>query len=309
MSSIDYKQKYLKYKNKYLELKAQQELETRTQTQTGGFVYTPGKYLFFIPQSKADFDSQIPKEFGQKKIVDGNGTIIGSLDSLTNYLGNCTKFLRVGKTSTGYDFANTYNTLYSNQSSSDVIKREVKEIEDKTVEAYNIVKDKTDEAYKTAKPYIDAAVDTTKKVAEQSWNAAKQVGKEIEDQTKKMMEKKPETNNELTDSTIHASDLDVSDTEKPKSAQTGGEGECKREPKKLSPDLLIGDINNVTPDKLASIVKYINDNNLQGTSPENKISKIILVEKPITPGKPSTIDMARNFVVSYEDNKVIVNKK
>lgn len=44
MSSIDYKQKYLKYKNKYLELKALQEFEP----QTGGFVYAPGKYLFLF---------------------------------------------------------------------------------------------------------------------------------------------------------------------------------------------------------------------------------------------------------------------
>ena len=121
MSSIDYKQKYLKYKNKYLELKALQEFEP----QTGGFVYAPGKYLFFIPENKSKFDTQTPNELGpdyKSILVNTNGTIVGSLDNLTNYLGNCTKFLRVGKTSTGYDFANTYNTLYSNQSSSDVIK-------------------------------------------------------------------------------------------------------------------------------------------------------------------------------------------
>ena len=310
MDSIDYKQKYLKYKNKYLELKTQQEMLNQQEllNQTGGFVYAPGKYLFFIPQSKADFDSQTPKEFGQKKLVDANGTIIGSLDSLTNYLGNCTKFLRVGKTSTGFDFANTYNTLYSNQSSTDVIKRE------------------TNDAYIAAKPYIDTTINTTKQVAEQvaerSWNTAKQIGNKIGEQAQKMMDKKPTTNDNLSDSTIHTSDLDVSEsrdvqpqtqTQTGQIGQTGGEGQgpeqCVREPKKLSSNLLIGDINSVKPDKLSSIVKFIVDNNLQGTSPDNKISRIILVEKPIMPGKPSTIDMVRNFVVNYNGNNIVVNQK
>ena len=284
MDSIDYKQKYLKYKNKYLELKEQQQLES----QTGGFVYAPGKYLFFIPENKSKFDTQTPYELGpdyKSILVNTNGTIVGSLDNLTNYLGNCTKFLRVGKTSTGYDFANTYNTLYSNQSSTDVVKREAKD------------------AYVAAKPYIDTAVDTTKKAAEQSWNTVKQAGIEIGEQIKKITDKKPESNDE---STIHTSDLKDSDTVKLR----GGDGECVREPKKIEDkNLLIGDINGVREDKLASIVKFINENNLQGTNPENKISRIILVEKPVVPGKSSTIDMARNFVVSYDGNKVSVTKK
>lgn len=291
MDSIDYKQKYLKYKNKYLELKAQQELEP----QTGGFVYAPGKYLFFIPENKSKFDTQTPNELGPEYksiLVNTNGTIVGSLDNLTNYLGNCTKFLRVGKTSTGYDLANTYNTLYSNQSSTDVVKREAKD------------------AYVAAKPYIDTAVDTTKKAAEQSWNTVKQVGKEIGEQAKKIMEKKPVTNNDnLSDSTIRQSDLKISDTpEKQPTTLEGGEGECVREPKKIEDkNLLIGDINGVREDKLTQIVEIINK--LQGTDPENKISRIILVEKPVIPGKSSTIDMARNFKVSYQGDKVMVTKK
>jgi len=304
MNSIDYQQKYLKYKNKYLELKAQQELEHLT----GGFVYAPGKYLFFIPENKSKFDTQTPNELGpdyKSILVNTNGIIVSSLDNLTNYLGNCTKFLRVGKTSTGYDFANTYNTLYSNQSSTDVIKREAKD------------------AYVAAKPYIDTAADTTKKVAEQSWNTVKQAGKEIGEHVKKMTEKKPEATN---DSTIHDSDLDGSDTEnsetkkpetkKPETQKPekikieGGEGECVRESKKIEDkNLLIGDINGVREDKLALIIKFIDENNLQGTNPENKISRIILVEKPVVPGKSSTVDMARNFKVSYEDDKVTVTKK
>jgi hypothetical protein len=287
MSSIDYKQKYLKYKNKYLELKSQQELEP----QTGGFVYAPGKYLFFIPENKSKFDTQKPNELGpdyKSILVNTNGTIVGSLDNLTNYLGNCTKFLRVGKTSTGYDLANTYNTLYSNQSSSDVIKREAKD------------------AYVAAKPYID----TTKKAVEQSWNTVKQAGKEIGEQAKKIMEKKPVTNNDnSSESTIGQSDLKISDTPiKEPTVLQGGEGECVREPKKIEDkNLLIGDINGVREDKLTPIVEIINK--LQGTDPENKISRIILVEKPIIPGKSSTIDIARNFKVSYEGDKVTVTKK
>ena len=309
MSTIDYKQKYLKYKNKYLELKSLQESESqKTQTpqtpQTGGFVYAPGKYLFFIPQNKKNFDTKTPGELGPDHktiLVNTNGTIVGNLDNLTNYLGNCTKFLRVGKTSTGYDFANTYNTLYSNQSSGDVIKRE-------------------------AKPYID----TTKKVVEQSINTAIQTGKEIGEQAKKIMEKKSVSDSELSNSTIHSSDLENTNTENPelnkqelnKPVSTnqepiittgGGEGEegeegegeenqCERKPIKLSKELLIGDINSVREEKLLQIVKLINDT--QGTDPNNKISRIILVEKPVIPGKPSTIDLARNFSVLYQNNDI-----
>lgn len=263
MSSIDYKQKYLKYKNKYLELKTQQELKP----QTGGFVYAPGKYLFFIPENKSNFDTDKPSELGQDYktiLVNTNGTIVGSLDNLTNYLGNCTKFLRVGKTSTGYDLANTYNTLYSNQSSSDIVKREAKDV------------------YVAAKPYIDTVVDTTKK----------------------MMEKNIDTNNKNH----------VKQSVKPNkiTKQDGGEGEgegesedadkCVRKPKKIDKNLLIGDINSVREDKLIPIVNTVNE--LQGNKSENKISRIILVEKPIVPGKSSTIDMSRNFIVNYDNGNV-----
>lgn len=81
MSSIDYNQKYLKYKNKYFELKEQDRLKKLNtdvfNQQTGGFAYAPGEYVFFIPTNKADFDSQTPKEFNQKKLVDTNGNILG----------------------------------------------------------------------------------------------------------------------------------------------------------------------------------------------------------------------------------------
>jgi hypothetical protein len=289
MSSINYKQKYLKYKNKYLELKTQQEL----QYQTGGFAYTPGKYLFFIPDDKSNFDTQKPNELGEDYksiLVDTKGKIVGSLDSLTDYLGNCTKFLRVGKTSSGYDFANTYNTIYSNQSSSNVIRREAKD------------------SYVAAKPYIDTVVDTTKKVAEQSWNTAKQVGNKIGEQAQKIMEKNPEKRDEINNNEINNNEINNNE-------QTGGDGngdgngDCVREPIKIKDKkFLIGDVNDVRPDKLKSIIEIINEET--NNKSNNKITRIILVEKPIIPGKSSTIDLERNYVVSYDsNNNVIIDRK
>jgi hypothetical protein len=307
MTSIDYKQKYLKYKNKYIELKALEEL-TQLNEQTGGFAYTPGEYVFFIPESKANFDSQTPIYFGQKKFVDSNGNILGlsGLDDLTNYLGNCTKFLRVGKTSSGFDLANTYNTLYSNQSTGTVIKRE------------------SNDAWVAAKPYVDSAINTTKQVAEKTWDVAKQgvsnigvtvneISNQVSNQVSEQIKKanaKPDTKPDTSDSTIHMSDVASTDTEQNKVGGSGADEECIKVPQKISKDLLIGTQNEVTEDKLMKIVKFIKDNKLQGTDPNNKISRIIYVKKPLVPGKPTTIDMARNFVVNYNgDNIVSISKK
>jgi hypothetical protein len=263
MSSIDYKQKYIKYKNKYIELKALEELNKLNQ-QTGGFAYAPGEYVFFIPANKDDFDSQIPKNFGQKQLVDDKGNILGlkGLDDLTNYLGDCTKFLRVGRTTTGFDIANTYNTLYANQSTGSVVKREA------------------NDAWVAAKPYVDYAINTTKQGVNQN--------------IKK---------DDNTDSTIHTSDLENTN-------KIGGDGNCVKVPKKLPKNLLIGTQNEITEDKLMNIVEFIRDNGLQGTESDNRITRIIYVKKPLVPGKPTTIDMARNFVVNYQgDNLLSVTKK
>jgi len=295
MSSIDYKQKYLKYKNKYLELKALDD-SSKLNNQTGGFAYAPGEYVFFIPANKADFDSQTPKDFSQKKMVDENGNILGmtGLDDLTNYLGTCTKFIRVGKTTTGFDLANTYNTLYANQSTGSVVKREV------------------NDAKTAAQPYIDSAIDTGKKFGQKIGDVFTQNNEQKLDQSKPVIN--------LNESTIHSSDLSISsDEEKPvinnnsipiplsTDVKVGGDGECVKIPEKLSKELLIGTQNDITEAKLLDIVKFIKDKGLQGTNLENQISRIIYVKKPLVPGKPTSIDMARNFVVNYDQNNNVVS--
>jgi hypothetical protein len=302
MNSNDYKQKYLKYKNKYLELKAL-EKSNKINQQTGGFAYAPGEYVFFIPANKADFDSQSPKDFNQKKLIDENGNILGmkGLDDLTNYLGNCTKFLRVGKSL--FDLTNSYNTLYANQSSVSVIKREVNDVK------------------VAVQPYANAAYATAKQAVGFS-----DVTKQNEIQTnQKSNELTGLTKNDINDSTIHSSDLEntemdlTTETNQDSNQATnkvtnqikvGGDGECVKIPQKLSSDLLIETQNDISEPKLQKIVEFIIKNGLQGTDLENRISRIIYVKKPLIPGKPTTIDMARNYVVNYDsDNKVSVTKK
>ena len=144
MNSIDYKQKYLKYKNKYLELKTQKKLDN----QSGGFMYAPGNYVFFIPFNRANFDDDDELNFFEK-----DGSI--RLNDLTNYLGNCTRFLRVR---TIGDNLNTDNKLYTNQSSSNVIVRETNDIKDKTVEA--------------TQPYVNYVAESTQNLANNISNIA-----------------------------------------------------------------------------------------------------------------------------------------
>ena len=123
MNSVDYKQKYLKYKNKYLELKALEE--SKLNLQTGGVIYKPGDYVFFIPEDQASYISV----YSENSYLNKDGTFKNGFDKFTNYLGNCAKFLRVGKPSvTGKDFANTYNTVYTNQSSASVFQRNISSI-------------------------------------------------------------------------------------------------------------------------------------------------------------------------------------
>jgi hypothetical protein len=155
MNSIDYKQKYLKYKNKYLELK---DIE-KQKVLSGGFMYVPGEYVFFIPEST--------KKFVDNDYFVNNNNNIPSLDKLTTQLGNCTRFLRIG--------TNVNNkTIYTNQSSMDVIKRETKDIKDKSIETYNDAKDKTQQAWVEAKPYVDQVANTASNLANTASNLATQ---------------------------------------------------------------------------------------------------------------------------------------
>lgn len=119
MSELQYKQKYLKYKKKYTELK--QESESLQKTQFGGVYYDAGKYIFFIPETAAGF---VEKDAG---LIEADGNI-PKLDYLTERLGNCTRFLRIGQPNLGFDVTNKFNTIYTNQSSFKVVSREVSNV-------------------------------------------------------------------------------------------------------------------------------------------------------------------------------------
>ena len=109
-------------------------------------MYASGEYVFFIHESK--------KQLVDNELLVKNSTI-PSLYKFTTELGTCSRFLRIG--------SNVNNkTIYTNQSSMDVMKREAKKMEDKTVAAYNVSKDESKKTWEASKPYVDKAWDTTK---------------------------------------------------------------------------------------------------------------------------------------------------
>lgn len=112
MKDIDYEQKYLKYKSKYLELKNQVENLPKNNTQVGGFSYTQGQYVFFIPESKAHIVDSV-----------GDDKIIENLDIFTTKLDNCTKFVRIGTIVSG-----STDAIYTNQNSTGIVGRTIKGI-------------------------------------------------------------------------------------------------------------------------------------------------------------------------------------
>lgn len=87
-----YKQKYLKYKKKYLELK---ELQ-------GGNLYLSGKYVFFLTTEATGY---LPP-----------GDAISDFNKFTDNIGNCCSFLRIGNPFV--DIKNDYNTIYKNRGMS-----------------------------------------------------------------------------------------------------------------------------------------------------------------------------------------------
>lgn len=89
----DFKDKYIKYKNKYLELKKNLEI------QKGGIYYTSGTYAFFLVRSLGPPLNNNPK--------------IDSFDKLTNDYGDCALFLRIGSNS-AIDLITDYNSVYPN---------------------------------------------------------------------------------------------------------------------------------------------------------------------------------------------------
>lgn len=94
---LNYEQKYLKYKNKYLTLKS------NLDAQTGGNLYTPGLYAFYYN-----------KNFLTNNGIQQYSSTKHTFDEYTNAMGPCSMFFRVGSTVTGGDLLNTYNTVYPN---------------------------------------------------------------------------------------------------------------------------------------------------------------------------------------------------
>lgn len=295
MNSVDYKQKYLKYKNKYLELKALEQKIQSDKIQSGGFMYAPGEYIFFIPERTSNFDAN--------EAYVKNGTI-SSLDKLTTYLGTCSRFLRIGSTVNN-------KTIYTNQSSMDVMKRESKDIKDKSVAAYNVAKDESKKAWEAAQPYVNKTLEVAKQgaqavssVAAQGYNAAKDA-----------LTKKPEVKPVMSD-TIHASDLESSDDSKSKpnnkvqqnglEEQVGGDNDCDKLPIPLPPNLKGFSFDNeVNETSLVDYIKLINEK--QGSE---KISRVIIVQKKTNSfGFGGETRLKYNFVVSYDGDKINVVKK
>lgn len=280
MDSVDYKQKYLKYKNKYMELKAQEQ-----KIQSGGHMYSSGEYVFFIPEKTSNFDAN--------QAYVKNGTIL-SLDKLTNYLGNCTKFLRIGSTVNN-------KTIYTNQSSTDVLKRETKDIKDKSVAAYNVAKDESKKAWDASKPYVDKTLE----VAKQGAKAVGNVATQAYNATKDVLIKKQDVKDEMTD-TIHPSDLETTDEEKPKEQQVGGDNDCDKLPIPLPDNLKGFSFDNEVNEK--SLIDYIELINKK--QPNEKISRVIVVQKKTNSfGFGGETRLKYNFNVSYDNNEQIVVKK
>ena len=290
MNQIDYKQKYLKYKTKYLELKTQEQ-----QIQTGGFMYASGEYVFFIPESK-------------KQLVDNEllvkNSIIPSLDKFTTELGTCSRFLRIGSTVNN-------KTIYTNQSSMDVMKREAKKMEDKTVAAYNVAKDESKKAWEASKPYVDKAWDATKQGAQ----AVGSIAKQGYDAAKDALTKKPEVKPEMSDTLGSIDDLQTTDEEKPKEEKVqeltldkkvGGADDCDKLPIPLPANLKGFNFDNeVNEINLVDYIKLINEK--QGSE---KIGRAIVVQKKTnTFGFSGETKLKYDFAVSYDGEKVVVIRK
>jgi hypothetical protein len=268
-----------------LELKAQEQ-----QIQTGGFMYASGEYVFFIPESK-------------KQLVDNEllvkNSIIPSLDKFTTELGTCSRFLRIGSTVNN-------KTIYTNQSSMDVMKREAKKMEDKTVAAYDVAKDKTVKAWEASKPYVDKAWDTTKQGAQ----AVGSFTKQGYDATKDALTKKPEVKSEvkqgMSDTLDSIDDLQTTDEEKPKDKKVGGADDCDKLPIPLPTNLKgFGFDNEVNETSIVDYIKVINEK--QGSE---KIGRAIVVQKKTnTFGFGGETRLKYDFDVSYDGDNVVVAGK
>jgi hypothetical protein len=229
------------------------------QNQVGAYAYASGQYVFFIPNGPSGVVNAIPSD-----------KIIKSLDCFTTMLGNCTRFLRIG--------TNSNKTIYTNQSSTDIVNREGKEAYESTKkatgEAYESAKKATGEAWEKAKPEIKQAWDATKKTTGEAWEKAKPELKQAWDATKQGVENLAKKIN----------------------TQEGGENTCDKQPIPLTSDLKpFETLYDVSTTKLPGYVDLINSK--QG---DNKIARVIVVEKKGMFGK---VSLLKDFSINYKDGK------
>lgn len=267
---MNYKQKYIKYKNKYLELKS---------LQTGGFLYSSGQYIFFIPESKKDI-------IDNKNYVKDN--IILNLNTFTTNLDNCTKFMKIGSTING-----SYDEIYTNQSSYEDIKGK-----------FNDIKKTTNNMYETSKSFVNENTEYIKETTNDIFNKSELYIREAIDIANKNIQKLKGCDNDSTklEQSDNISNKDISSNNK----NIGGNLECYASSIKL-PDCLKGfkfddQINE------SNLVDYIKLINLHQNS--NKISKIIIIEKKINIfGTNEEVRLKYIFDVNYTNDKIIVSKK
>ena len=117
----DYKQKYLKYKNKYFELK------NKLNEQTGGNLYTPGTYVFFLREKPfVNLPSTAYLESLTPILTDPKVKSIDNFNLFTDYIGDCALFLRVKSSMFGSIIGSIqqhrYDTVYPNKPTTNMIK-------------------------------------------------------------------------------------------------------------------------------------------------------------------------------------------
>lgn len=146
MSELHYKKKYLKYKQKYINLEL-------SKNQEGGYAYLAGTYIFFIPKITSTSVNQFIKK--NKKIT--------SLDKFTTSIGDYARFLRVGN----FSLDHNYNTIYTNNSSFGVFTR-------KSSNAANTVKKGIESTATAVTEGIESAANTLTEGIESTATAVKE---------------------------------------------------------------------------------------------------------------------------------------
>lgn len=270
MSETNYKEKYLKYKNKYIELKS--HVNSYVNLQTGGYAYFSGKYVFFIPERMGGIVDSI-----------GFDKVIKSLDNFTTALGNCTKFIRIGTTTTGSDITHQFDTIYSNQSSLSVVSRE-------SSKAYKETSDAAKVAYDTTSKVAKVAYDATSKAAIVAYDTTSKAIKNIQTELNK---------DNIIPVPVHVLEPVQIPVQIP---QSGGEDDCNKLPLRLS-DLGLNGFSSLLDIKEDILPKYIESINAhQG---KEKIGRVIVVEKTGTIGK---VYLYLDYKVSYSEDNVVVKK-